>query len=405
MREHDPDVLVWVAMQHFHPGADRLLLTDRAVIAKALRGVHRGRGRQARAAGGVARVYEKLDSEIVDVVTDGSGDGPVARRPHRLPRRAPTATRTSRSEGPDRRAGACTCARSIDPLLARLGDRLRERGALDNRWVVVTVGPRPHRGPARRRARALDGGRRRSAGAADEGRVPRAPVPARGARRTPTSRPSSPTRAPWPTCTSPIARRAPRRARPATGRARRAIARTCCASPTRSTATTATASLVPALRGTLDLVLVRRPRPVADDDLPFEVYVGHGRPQPIAAYLRAHPHPTYVDFERGCATSRSDRTASAPATCSSSRTTATAPAPTGASTSRRRYRSWHGSPSRQDSEIPLIVAHPKVSTDAIEALVRNALLPAPRQQRLTQLLLRLREPDSTGTTMARRSPR
>jgi len=37
------------------------------------------------------------------------------------------------------------------------------------------------------------------------------------------------------------------------------------------------------------------------------------------------------------------------------------------------YRSWHGSPSKLDSEIPLIVAHPARSDRAIGRLVRSAL--------------------------------
>src|SRR5688572_24043247 len=40
--------------------------------------------------------------------------------------------------------------------------------------------------------------------------------------------------------------------------------------------------LAPGMAGTLDMVLARRPRPHAEDDLPFEVYVGNGRLEPLA---------------------------------------------------------------------------------------------------------------------------
>ena len=53
-------------------------------------------------------------------------------------------------------------------------------------------------------------------------------------------------------------------------------------------------SLAPGMKGSLDLVLTRRPVPAAERDLPFEVYVGDGRTEPVDAYLRDHPHPTDV---------------------------------------------------------------------------------------------------------------
>jgi hypothetical protein len=56
-----------------------------------------------------------------------------------------------------------------------------------------------------------------------------------------------------------------------------------------------------------------------------------------------------------------------------------------------RYRSWHGSPSRRDSEIPLIVANPARTTAELGALVQQALGDRPSQQKLTDLLLSLRE--------------
>jgi hypothetical protein len=69
------------------------------------------------------------------------------------------------------------------------------------------------------------------------------------------------------------------------------------------------------------------------------------------------------------------------------------------------YHSWHGSPSRQDSEIPLIVAHPQLEADGIGRVVATALGPRPAQQGLTDVLLTLRDPGSTGrATVGARRP-
>ena len=46
------------------------------------------------------------------------------------------------------------------------------------------------------------------------------------------------------------------------------------------------------MKGSLDMIFVRKPRPVKEVDRPFEVYVGGGKTMPIDAYLDKHPHPT-----------------------------------------------------------------------------------------------------------------
>ena len=54
------------------------------------------------------------------------------------------------------------------------------------------------------------------------------------------------------------------------------------------------------------------------------------------------------------------------------------------------YRSWHGSPSRRDSEIPFIVARPHESGAALGEVVKHILGTLPRQQKVTDVLLALR---------------
>lgn len=54
------------------------------------------------------------------------------------------------------------------------------------------------------------------------------------------------------------------------------------------------------------------------------------------------------------------------------------------------YRSWHGSPSGLDSEIPLIVAHRAHRTAAIKGFIRPILGDAPFQRKVADIILALR---------------
>jgi hypothetical protein len=54
-----------------------------------------------------------------------------------------------------------------------------------------------------------------------------------------------------------------------------------------------------------------------------------------------------------------------------------------------RYSSWHGSPTRQDSEIPLLVIHPRRTGASVRERVRGAIGEAPDQLSITPLILDL----------------
>ena len=54
------------------------------------------------------------------------------------------------------------------------------------------------------------------------------------------------------------------------------------------------------------------------------------------------------------------------------------------------------SPSRQDGEVPLIVAHPRRSEGSIRDLVRRSIAGEPRQQKVTDALLALRFADGAS---------
>ncbi len=150
-------------------------------------------------------------------------------------------------------------------------------------------------------------------------------------------------------------------------------------------------SLAPGMRGTLDMILVRRPVPPGKDDLPFEVYVGNGRTEPLDEYLRSHPHPSYIAFVprlRDLAVGpRGDRAGDMLLVAHNGDRDRVEDRYYFAST----YRSWHGSPSVQDSRIPLIVAHPKKSTGELQTNVRSFLGHDPRAQGIGALLVGLRE--------------
>jgi arylsulfatase A-like enzyme len=149
-------------------------------------------------------------------------------------------------------------------------------------------------------------------------------------------------------------------------------------------------SSAPKMKGTLDLVLTRHPKPVAEDALPFEVYVGSGKTVPLGAYLSEHPHPTYVDvvarFRDLAVGPRGERAGDILLLAHNGDRKDPADRFYFASP----YRSWHGSPSRQDSEIPLIVANPRRTGESIHADVARVLGGRPYQQKVTDLLLDLR---------------
>jgi hypothetical protein len=165
-------------------------------------------------------------------------------------------------------------------------------------------------------------------------------------------------------------------------------------------------SLVPAMKGKLDMIFVREPKPVRDVDNRFEVYVGDGKTMSIDDYLRAHPHPTYV-----AVADRMKELAVGPhgeragdillLTHNGDRDK-----PEDRYYFAEPYRSWHGSPSKLDSEIPLIVAHRHHSRASIASWVKPILGDRPYQRKLADIIMKLRkEPprrDGEGGQLAKR---
>lgn len=145
---------------------------------------------------------------------------------------------------------------------------------------------------------------------------------------------------------------------------------------------------MPALRGAIDLVLARPPRPVGQDALPFQVFDGR-RLVPVGEYLAAHPRPELLDLER-----RLLGLGAGPYGHRAGDVLLLARTGTHLPLEERyyfssSYHSWHGSPTRQDSEIPLLVALPRATGDAVRARVRRAAGGHPDQLSVTPLVLDL----------------
>lgn len=145
---------------------------------------------------------------------------------------------------------------------------------------------------------------------------------------------------------------------------------------------------VPALRGGIDLVFARPPVAPGQDALPFQVWDG-ARLVPIAEYLARNPRPELLDLERRLA-----GLAAGPWGHRAGDVLLLARTGMELPIEQRFYfssvyHSWHGSPTRQDSEIPLLVAQPGTPGPAIRARVQRAAGPRPDQLSITPVILDL----------------
>jgi type I phosphodiesterase/nucleotide pyrophosphatase len=379
MRAREPDILIWVTMNHLFRGADRMLMAKRTAIVKAFSGL------VATALGATRELYETLDRAGVDVLVEHLKQGPVP-DVLMLYMSGTDLYAHVAEEGPDR-ARRTYLHDVVDPQLGRVVERLRERGVLDRLWVV-TLADHGHTEVVHDDVHALGSG-------GDDARPVRVLRDAGFRVRA---------------FKQHVDVRDPFSAVIAYGGAMAYVYladRSQCPGdhdpcpwqqPTRYTEDVLPvaeayfrANRDGAMRDTLDLVLVRRPRPVADIDRPFEVYLGDGKTQPVAAYLAAHPHPTYVAFaERlhdlavGVHGERAGDVLLVARDGDVDR-------PDDRYYFASPYHSWHGSASRADSEVPLIVANSHRSAAQIGRWVRRVLGSRPYLQRVADILIGLRE--------------
>ncbi len=383
LRERHPGAVIWSSMLPYYAGVDLLLTARRTVLATAFEALLTAALDEHAAP---RPVYAELDTEAIDTVIDELEErtAPDVLAVY-LPGIDLYAHHAEMGPDPARRA---YLREVIDPKLDELREALARRGELSSRWVIVvsdhghtdvlnddrhalsTEGPDEppevlRRAGFRVRPFQLD---------VDDGADFQSVLAYQGAMafvyvadRTTCPRPGQP--CDW---SSPP----------------RFEADVLAAAQAFHDAS-ASGTHVLAMRGTLDLVLARRPRRAPEVDLPFEVYVGAGRLVPVADYLNEHPEPRYValatrlrDLAVGVHGERAgdvlliahngDRERARDRYYFAS-----------------RYRSWHGSPSRQDSEVPLIVARSDRPGSDLADMVQNVLGHEPRQQKVTDLLLQL----------------
>ncbi len=387
MRADDPNVLVWVAMQQIYSGADKFLLTKPTILIDAFEAFVDETVSKVATQSESRSAYEKLDKQVVDVVV-GALDDKLVPDVLTVYLSGTDLYAHVAKEGPDA-ARRAYLRDIVDGSIGTLTGKLRARGALANRWVVVTS-DHGH-------TEVMHDGDHAMTTNIDHG--PPAVLVKTGFRVRPFKLDVSKTD----DFQSVIAFEGAMAFVYLADRSTCDHEKVACdwTKPPRYeedvlavaeaySKNNEDGALVPALRGKLDMVLTRRPRAWAEDDLPFEVYVGHGAAMPIDTYLASHPHPTYAELAtrlHDLAVGPHGERAGDVLLIAHNGDRAT---PAERYYFAEPYHSWHGSPSHKDSDIPLIVSHPPTSEPDIQAFVEHALGEHPRQQRITDLLLDIR---------------
>jgi len=385
IRRHDPGVRIWVSMSQFHAGADLLLFARRRVLLDAFR-VFLDNTVTGKDDAGRMATYASLDREVLDTAAakvNGIDDDEPLPDVFTIYLAGTDLFAHVAKSGPDR-ARRRYLKEVVDPGLVRLRAAFNRRGGLTNRYVVV-ISDHGHTPVLEDERHAL--------GSRDDREGPRDVLQAAGFRVRPFKWKTKDNDfqsvlafggavafvylADRSTCADEGAscdfRRPPRWredvlvAADAFHRASRA------------------GEAIAKMRGTLDLVLVRE-----GSEGPFRVYAGDGQLEDVADHLARHPREGYVDVVRRLRDlaigPHGDRAGDILLLTRS-----------GAEASiedryyfSRAYRSWHGSPSRQDSEIPFILAHPQKSRRELAALAQGALGDQPSIHRVGDLLVDLR---------------
>ena len=390
LRKREPHINIWVAMNHLFRGADRMVLARQTALVKAFEAFVSKQVQELDSKPSPV-MFETLDSAAVDAVIDHLNKDPL---PDVLTLYlAGTDLYTHQAaEGPDE-ARRAYLARVVDKQIGRVVDVLREKGRLDRTWVMV-VADHGHSQVIHDKQHAL--------GAAGLDAGPPTLLRQAGFRIRPLKQ--------------NVDAKDPFSAVLAYGGATGYIYladRSTCPGPKDVCAwermprydedvlpaaeaffrANQDGTGYPGMKNTLDMILVRRPRPVADIDRPFEVYVGGGKTMPIAEYLKAHPHPTYIDFEERLHDLAVGVHGERAGDIMLLAQFGNVDKPEQRYYFANLYRSWHGSPSKQDSEIPLIVANHHHTAAQIGPWVKHTVGPRPFIQHVTDLILGLRAGD------------
>jgi hypothetical protein len=386
IRARDRGVRIWVSMSQFHRGADRLLMARRTIMAKAfyrflddLVGDEEDDDRM--------ETFASLDGEVLDVLIDKLDDGDLPDVLTVYLVGADLFAHQARA-GPDR-ARRLYLRQVLDPKLRALHRVLDRRGALRDRFVVV-VSDHGHTDVLEDERHALGTGEegeppdvlraagfrvREMAWKVDDAADFQSVIAYGGA----TAFVYLADRSHCPDEGQKCDFRAPARFTEDVLPAADAFFRS-----------SRDGRPVAGMRDTIDLVLVRRPRPAGQEAAPFQVYVGDGEVEDVGKYLARHPRRGYVRVAerlRDLAVGPLGDRAGDILLISRD----------GAERDIRRrfyfsttYESWHGSPARKDSEIPFILAHGGKSRAELARLTRAALGDHPGLDRVGRLLVRLR---------------
>jgi hypothetical protein len=136
---------------------------------------------------------------------------------------------------------------------------------------------------------------------------------------------------------------------------------------------------IPELQGTLDLIFARQPRPPDQDALPFQIFDGK-KLVSISAYLARHPRPDLLQLER-----RMQWLGAGPYGHRAGDILLLARSGLERPIEDRfyfsgPYHSWHGSPTAQDSYIPLILARKGGVGEKLRAIVNAVIGNSPPSQ-------------------------
>ena len=142
---------------------------------------------------------------------------------------------------------------------------------------------------------------------------------------------------------------------------------------------------IPQLKDTIDLIFAREPKPVGENAPSFQVFDGQ-KLVPVAAYLKEHPRPDLVQLEE-----RLQGLASGPYGHHAGDVLLLARSGIERPIEERfyfsnLYRSWHGSPTLQDSRIPLLVIRKNDSGERIQGLVQKVVGASPSQLHFAPLV-------------------
>lgn len=381
LREREPGIRIWVALSQFYRGADRLLLARRTALANALKAfLAQGTGDDDAS----DRLYATLDEEVVETVVD------------ELAACEPPEVLTVYLPGADLNAhraeeGAGTVQEylrePLDRIIGSLRAALEACGALGDRWVVV-VSDHGHTDVLHDARHALG---------ADPEKGPPAVLTSAGYRVRPFE---------WKVSDdepfdSVLAYQG------AMAYVYLADRSSCAGGPCDWSrparfeedvvpvaeaflAATERGEHVPELRGTIALVLARRPAAPGGKHEPFQVYAGGGRLVPIEEHLARSPEPAYVAvaprLRELAVGARGERAGEVLLIASGTDRDDVADRYYFSA----EYRSWHGSPTRLDGEIPLVVAHPRRTRAEIATIVDDVLGEDPTQDGVGELIVRLR---------------